>query len=85
VNLNENTVDTGRMGPNIIELTGEKGLMSFAFARRLREMAGMRNAIVHVYRGLDYEAIYRAITRELGNFDEFARHVQVFIEGEHEE
>jgi len=67
---------------NLIELAGEKGLIENAFARRIKGMAGMRNAIVHVYWRLDYEAIYRAITQELGDFDEFARQVEAFLDKE---
>jgi len=61
---------------NLIELSGEKGLLDPTFARRIRGMAGMRNAIVHVYWRLDYQAIYRAVTEQLTDFDEFARQVR---------
>lgn len=63
---------------NLIELAGEKGLLEPAFARRIRGVAGMRNAIVHVYWRLDYQAIYQAITEQLADLDEFARQVQVY-------
>lgn len=61
---------------NLIELAGEKGLLEPAFAHRIRGMAGMRNAIVHVYWRLDYRAIYQAVTEQLSDFDEFARQVR---------
>jgi len=64
---------------NLIELAGEKGLLEASFARRIRGMAGMRNAIVHVYWRLDYEAIYRAVTEGLRDLDEFARQVRAYI------
>ena len=64
---------------NLIVLAGEKGLLTPDFARSIRGMAGMRNAIVHVYWRMDYEAIYRSITQELGDFDEFARQVQAYL------
>jgi len=64
---------------NLIELAGEKGLLEPAFARRIRGMVGMRNAIVHIYWRLDYDAIYRAITEQLADVDEFARQVQVYL------
>jgi uncharacterized protein YutE (UPF0331/DUF86 family)/predicted nucleotidyltransferase len=66
---------------NLIELAGDKGLLEPAFARRIRGMAGMRNAIVHVYWRLDYQAIYRAVTEELVDFDEFARQVRAYLRG----
>ncbi len=58
---------------NMIDLVGEKGLLDIPFAQRIRGMAGMRNAIVHVYWRLDYTEIYRVITEQLVDFDEFAR------------
>jgi uncharacterized protein YutE (UPF0331/DUF86 family)/predicted nucleotidyltransferase len=64
---------------NLIELAGEKGLLESTFAHRIRGMAGMRNAIVHVYWRLDYQAIYQAVTEGLGDFDEFARQVQSYL------
>ena len=65
---------------NLIELAGEKGLIDPGFARRIRGMAGMRNAIVHVYLRLDYEAVYEVVSRKLGNFDEFARQVRDYLD-----
>jgi len=64
---------------NLIELAGEKGLLEAVFAQRIRGMAGMRNAIVHVYWRLDYQAIYRAVTERLVDFDEFARQVREYL------
>jgi uncharacterized protein YutE (UPF0331/DUF86 family) len=58
---------------NMIDLAGEKGLLDASFAQRIRGMAGMRNAIVHVYWRLDYTEIYRVITEQLVDLDEFAR------------
>ena len=65
---------------NLIELAGEKGLLESAFAHRIRGMAGMRNAIVHVYWRLDYHAIHRAVTEQLADMDEFARQVRAYLD-----
>jgi uncharacterized protein YutE (UPF0331/DUF86 family) len=67
---------------NLIELAGEKGLLEPAFAQRVRGMAGMRNAIVHVYWRLDYQAVYQAVTGGLADFDEFARQVRAYLNSE---
>lgn len=67
---------------NLIELAGDKGLLEASFARRIRGMAGMRNAIVHVYWRLDYQAIHRAVTEELTDLDEFARQVRICLRRE---
>ncbi|MFQ6119528.1 MAG: HepT-like ribonuclease domain-containing protein [Methanosarcinales archaeon] len=57
---------------SIIELSGEKGLIPYEFSKKIRGMAGMRNAIV--YGKLD--------TQELTDFDDFVRYVKWFIERE---
>lgn len=67
---------------NLIELAGEKGLLASSFAHKIRGMAGMRNAIVHVYWRLDYEAIHQSVTAGLGDFDEFARQVHAYLQKE---
>ena len=67
---------------NLIELAGDKGLLESSFAQRIRGMAGMRNAILHVYWRLDYQAIYRAVTEQLSDFDEFAREVRTYLRNE---
>ncbi|MCL0087292.1 DUF86 domain-containing protein [Dehalococcoidia bacterium] len=64
---------------NLIELAGKNGLLPPDFARRIRGMAGMRNAIVHLYWNLDYAAIYEAVSR-LSDFDDFARYVLQFLQ-----
>jgi len=64
----------------LIELAGQKGLFDYKFARRIKGMAGMRNAIVHVYWRLDYMAIYRAITKDLSDFNEFICQVNSYLE-----
>jgi uncharacterized protein YutE (UPF0331/DUF86 family) len=61
---------------NLIELAGAKGLLEPTFARQIRGMAGMRNAIVYIYWRLDYQAIYQVVTGQLTDFDEFARQVR---------
>lgn len=65
---------------NLIELAGEKGLMEPGFAQKIRGMAGMRNAIVHVYWRLDYRAIYEVMMQRVEEFDEFARQVKGHLE-----
>ena len=67
---------------NLVELAGEKGLLEPAFAQRVRGMPGMRNAIVHVYWRLDYQAVYQAVTGGLADFDEFARQVRASLNSE---
>lgn len=67
---------------NLIELAGEKGLLDPGFARRIKGMARMRNAIVHVYLRLDYRVIYDVVSERPGDFDEFARQVKKYLDQE---
>ncbi len=60
---------------NLIELAGIKGLREPVLARHIRDMVGMRNAIVHVSWGLDYEAIYRAVMEQCSDLAACGRQV----------
>ena len=42
---------------------------------RLAEMAGLRNILVHEYLDVDLEILYRAMTEELADFEEFIKAV----------
>ncbi|MDR7465272.1 MAG: DUF86 domain-containing protein [Armatimonadota bacterium] len=61
---------------SLIDLAGQKGLIDSRFAQRIRGMAGLRDAIVHVYWRLDYRIIYEVVTARLGDLDEFAVQVR---------
>lgn len=67
---------------NLIELAGDRGLLDPAFARKIRGMAGVRDAIVHVYWRLDYRAIYETVTQKLRDFDGVARQVKRYLASE---
>ena len=67
---------------NLIDLAGHKGLLPASFANEIRGMAGMRNAIVHAYVNLDYQAIFEIVTRRLSDLDRFGRHVLDYLERE---
>lgn len=66
----------------IIELAGQRGLIPPEFARSIRGMVGMRNAIVHIYWNLDYQAIYEMLTNRLSDFEAFASYVWNYIKSE---
>jgi len=46
----------------------------------MRQMAGFRNRLVHLYWEIDDELIYDYLQSELGDFDEFVRHILRFVE-----
>ena len=67
---------------NLIDVLGLKNVLSPDFARKIRGMQGMRNAIVHVYWNLDYEKIYSMVTENLDDFAIFVRSIFEYAEKE---
>lgn len=65
---------------NIIDILGKNGVIPYEFSLKIRGMAGMRNAIVHVYWNLDYEKIFEMIKDRLSDFEDFARYIVQYIE-----
>ncbi|NPV08228.1 MAG: DUF86 domain-containing protein [Anaerolineae bacterium] len=49
----------------------EAGVLPNDLTRRLRDLAGLRNLLVHVYWEVDDRMVYRGIRAELGDFDAF--------------
>ena len=67
---------------NIIDILGRYGVIPYEFSQKIRGMAGMRNAIVHVYWNLDYEKIYEMVKNRLVDFEDFARYIIEYVERE---
>lgn len=65
---------------NIIDILGRNGVIPYDFSQKIRGMAGMRNAIVHVYWNLDIEKIFEIIKDRLGDFEDFSRYILDYIE-----
>jgi len=67
---------------NLLDVLGKERVLPHDFAKKIRGMQGVRNAIVHVYWNLDYEKIYKVITENLGDFEQFAKYILEFVEKE---
>jgi len=65
---------------NIIDILGKNGVVPYEFSQKIRSMAGMRNAIVHVYWNLDYEKIFEMIKNCLKDFEDFSRYILDYVE-----
>lgn len=65
---------------NLIDVLGINNVIPPDFARKIRGMQGMRNAIVHVYWNLDYEKVYRMIKENLSDFENLARYIIEYVE-----
>jgi uncharacterized protein YutE (UPF0331/DUF86 family) len=57
----------------------EAGILSDGLAQTMRELAGLRNLLVHVYWDVDDEAIYEGIQGELDDFEAFVEQVKSFV------
>ena len=49
---------------------------------QLVKMAGFRNIVVHDYAKIDDAAVYGALKKRLGDFEEFARSIVAYLERE---
>ena len=58
----------------------ESEVLPAEFGARFRAVAGFRNILVHGYLDVDLEIVADAVNRHLGDFEEFARHVERWIE-----
>lgn len=67
---------------NIIDILGKNGVIPYQFSQKIRGMAGMRNAIVHVYWNLDYGTIFETVKNRLADFEDFARYIMEYVDKE---
>lgn len=67
---------------NLIDILGKNNVIPYEFSKKIRGMAGMRNAIVHVYWNLDYEKIFDTAKNRLTDFEDFSRYILNYIEKE---
>jgi uncharacterized protein YutE (UPF0331/DUF86 family) len=49
------------------------------FTRRMQELAGLRNLLVHVYWEVDDQMVYEGIRGELGDFETFVGHIMAYL------
>jgi uncharacterized protein YutE (UPF0331/DUF86 family) len=55
------------------------GALPPEFARRFRAVAGFRNVLVHGYLEVDLARVHDVLNVRLGDFAEFARHVESYL------
>jgi uncharacterized protein YutE (UPF0331/DUF86 family) len=48
--------------------------------RKMKEVAGLRNLLVHIYWDVDDRMIYESIQSELNDFEDFITEIMVFID-----
>jgi uncharacterized protein YutE (UPF0331/DUF86 family) len=63
----------------VIEILGEEDILPQGFAERFAEATKFRNILVHMYAEIDVEMVYEILQNNLGDFDEFARHIARYL------
>ena len=64
---------------DLFEKLASGGAITPALARRLTEMKGLRNILVHEYGRIDDHRIFRTLQEELGDFDTFRGEILTLI------
>jgi uncharacterized protein YutE (UPF0331/DUF86 family) len=59
-----------------IDALVDVGVLPAQFAARFRGVAGFRNVLVHGYLGVDLDRVHRLLNDNLGDFSEFAEHIE---------
>lgn len=66
---------------DIFHILGASGVLPPPFAERILPMAGFRNILVHDYLRIDHARVYSILTQALTDLEEFARHIQAWLDG----
>ena len=64
-----------------IDRLAELGVLPVDFTSVFRNVAGFRNVLVHGYLDVDLDVIEQILSARLAEFETFARHVEVWLEG----
>jgi len=63
------------------QVLNEAGILPDDLTRTMRELAGLRNLLVHLYWDVDDQMIYNGIRSELGDFEVFVGVIVAYMEG----
>jgi uncharacterized protein YutE (UPF0331/DUF86 family) len=64
---------------DVFSVLQENGVVTEEFAQTLRQMAGLRNLLVHLYWEIDDAQIYADVQNNLDDFDRYARCILEFL------
>lgn len=69
----------------LFTVLGEAGIIPNDFISTLREMAGFRNMLVHLYWEVDVEKVYDILNKNLDDFEKYASYIAKFIQKQQED
>lgn len=64
---------------DVIDRLGERKIIPDDFAKRIRDMAGFRNILVHEYIEVDLKEVHRVLLERLNDFQEFIDYIKVYL------
>lgn len=64
---------------SVMLILGREGVLPKVFAEKLVPAVGVRNILVHMYTEVDVKKICEFLRGNLGDFDEFAKHVANYL------
>ena len=64
---------------SIIQIAQKNKMLSIALAKKIQEMKGFRNVLVHKYGEVDDERVYTYLSEELEDFEVFEREIVKFL------
>lgn len=64
---------------DVFTVLEENDILSAELTRNLRQMAGLRNRLVHLYWEIDDEQLFDYLQNELSDFDEVAQQIVAFV------
>lgn len=65
---------------DVIEVLGEKGVLSREFVKRFAPAVGFRNILVHMYTEVDVKKVHNFIQKNLDDFNDFAKQIAKYLE-----
>ena len=62
------------------QVLNEAGILPDDFTLTMRELAGLRNLLFHLYWDVDDQMVYEGIHSELGDFQTFVGYIIAYLE-----
>lgn len=69
----------------ILDILSQQKVIPRTFLKPMKEMVGLRNALVHEYRRIKHEEVHRHLQESLAIIQEFADYILKFLQKEEKE
>jgi uncharacterized protein YutE (UPF0331/DUF86 family) len=85
INMANHIIASGRLRAprdyrDTFAVLNETGILPDDLTRTMRELAGLRNLLVHLYWEVDDRMVYEGICAELGDFETYVSHILTYLD-----